>query len=236
MARSRSRINVTNDRSKGDPDEGSRLPRSRRSSLGERRRSDHRGADGRRRPNRLVDDLRYRPAHPQGRRARGDARHDPRPRSGRHRRREGRRGDDAVRGRSRPRLVHHGLRPVPVLQRGPLRALRRWRRLDLRPPDRRPAGGIRSRAVRRHVRLQGAGGTVRRAGALPRRHPADRVRGRNPERTRGARRHRRRRRRRPDRARDDHDGEAATRPARSSPSTSPTLASRRRWTSGPTWS
>ena len=77
-------------------------------------------------------------------------------------------------------------------------------------------------------------GSVGRAGALPRRHPADGLRGRNPERPRGAGRHGRRRRRRPDRARDDHDGEAPHARARSSPSTSPMLGSRRRSTSART--
>ena len=67
---------------------------------------------------------------------------------------------------------------------------------------------LRASAVRGHLRLQGAGGPDRRGRAFPRRHPADRVRGRRPERRRAARRHGRHRRRRPDRARDDHDGEA----------------------------
>ena len=49
------------------------------------------------------------------------------------------------------------LRALPLLQGGPLRPLHRRRRLDLRPPDRRPPGGVRPRAVRRHVGLQGAG-------------------------------------------------------------------------------
>ena len=39
---------------------------------------------------------------------------------------------------------------------GPLRPLHRWRRLDLRPHHRRPAGRVCPRAVRRHVGLQGA--------------------------------------------------------------------------------
>ena len=52
-------------------------------------------------------------------------------------------------------------------------------------------------------RLQGAGGPERRAGAVPRRHPADGLRGRRPERPRRTRRHGRDRRRRPDRARGD---------------------------------
>ena len=49
-----------------------------------------------------------------------------------------------------------------------------------------------------------------------------------------ARRHRRDRRRRPDRAGGDHDREAATRPGRSSPSTSPTAGSHGRPSSAPT--
>ena len=112
-------------------------------------------------------------------------------------------------GRPRARLVHHLVRALPLLQGGPLRPLHRRRRLDLRPPDRRPPGRARARAVRRHLRLQGAGRAERRAGALPRRHPPDRVRGRRAERARRAGRHGRDRRRGPDRARDDHDREAA---------------------------
>ena len=104
-----------------------------------------------------VDDLRDRPPHPQGRRARGEAGHDPRPRGRRHRRRDRERGDDARAGRPRARLLHHLVRPLPLLQGGPLRPLHRRRRLDLRPPDRRAPGGVRAGAVRRHVRLQGAG-------------------------------------------------------------------------------
>ena len=48
----------------------------------------------------------------------------------------------------------------------------------------------------------------RRAGSVPRRHPADGLRGRSPERPRRAGGHGRHRRRRPDRARHDHDREA----------------------------
>ena len=83
--------------------------------------------------------------------------HDPRPRGRGHRRRDRQRRHDARAGRPRARLLHHVVRPLPLLQGGPLRALHRRRRLDLRPPDRRPAGGVRPRAVRRHVGLQGAG-------------------------------------------------------------------------------
>ena len=117
----------------------------------------HRGADGHRRPHRLVDDLRHRPAHPQGRRPDVPAGHDPRPRSRRHDRREGQRRDDPRGRRPRSRLVHHVVRPLPVLQGAPLRPVHRRRRLDLRPPDQRPPGRVRARAVRRHVRLQDPG-------------------------------------------------------------------------------
>ena len=48
------------------------------------------------------------------------------------------------------------VRALPLLQGGPLRPLHRRRRLDLRPPDRRPPGRVRARAVRRHVGVQGA--------------------------------------------------------------------------------
>ena len=111
-------------------------------------------------------------------------------------------------GRSRARFVHQLVRTLPILQGRALRPVHRWRRLDLRPHDRRPSGRVRPRPVRRHLGLQGAGGPDRRAGAVPRRHPADGIRGRRSERRRPAGRHRRRRRCRPDRARDDHDREA----------------------------
>ena len=137
-------------------------------------------------------------------------------------------------GRPRARLVHHLVRPLPLLQGGPLRPLHRRRRLDLRPPDRRAAGRVRPRAVRGHLRLQGAGRADGRAGALPRRHPPDGLRGRRAQRPRRAGRHGRRRRRRPDRPRDDHDREAVHARARSSRSTSPTRGSRRRASSAPT--
>ena len=139
----------------------------------------------------------------------GEARHDPRPRGGRddHRARLGR--HDARRRRPRARLLHHVMRPLQLLPRGPLWPVHRRRRLDLRPPDRRPAGRVRPRSVRGHVRLQDPGGADRRAGAVPGGHPSDRIRGRGPERPGRAGRHGRGRRRRPDRARDDHDRAAA---------------------------
>ncbi len=112
---------------------------------------------------------------------------DPRPRGRGHGGRDRKRRHDARAGRPRARLLHHVVRPVPVLQGGPLRALHRRRRLDLRPPDRRAAGRARPRAVRRHLGLQGAGGALGRAGALPRRHPPDRVRGRRPQRAASSR-------------------------------------------------
>ena len=95
-----------------------------------------------------------------------------------------------------------------LLQRGPLRALHRRRRLDLRPPDRRASGRVREGSLRRHLALQGARGAERRPGPLPRRHPADGVRGRRPERRSEARRLGRSRWRRADRPRDDPHGEA----------------------------
>ena len=177
--------------------------------MGDRARPDDSGADGRDRPHRLLHDLRDRPAHPEGRRARGEAGHDPRSRGGRndHRARLG--GHDARRRRPRAGLLHQRMWPLQLLPRGPLRPVHRWRRLDLRPPDRRPPGRVRPRPVRGHVRVQDPGGADGRAGALPRGHPSDRLRGRSPERPGGAGRHDRGRRRRPDRARDDHDGTAA---------------------------
>ena len=105
-------------------------------------------------------------------------------------------GDHGRAGRPGTRLVHHLVRPLPLLQGGPLRPLHRRRRLDLRPHDRRAPGRARAGAVRRHVGLQGAGRADRRGRPVPRRHPSDCVRGRRPERRRPAGRHRRGRRRR----------------------------------------
>ena len=126
----------------------------------------------RHRAGRRRDHLRHRPAHPQGRRARGDRRPHPRPRGGRHRRGGRRRRQERHGRRPRPRLVHHRVRRVPVLPRGPLRAVPRRRRLDPRAPDRRHAGRVRAGAVRRHLDVPGAGRRQRRGGADARRHPA----------------------------------------------------------------
>ena len=52
-----------------------------------------------------------------------------------------------------PRVVHHLVRHVPLLPRGARRTVPGWRRLDPRPQDRRHAGRVRPRAVRRPVDL-----------------------------------------------------------------------------------
>ena len=78
--------------------------------------------------------------------------------------------------------------------------------------DRRPAGRVRPRAVRRQLRLQGSRRAQRRAGALPGRHPPDLLRGRRAQRHGHAGRRRRDRRRRPDRPGGDPHRDAATRP------------------------
>ena len=177
-------------------------------SWDDRAGADAPGPDRRDRPDRHDDDLRNRPAHPQGRRARGHPRDDPRPR--------GRRDDLGARQRRHrlrgrrphPDLVHHVMRSLSVLQAGSLRPVHGRRRLDPRPPDRRRAGRVRAHPVRRHLRVQDPGGTHRRAGPVPRGHPPDGVRGRDPERPGQAGRRRRDRRRRPDRARRRLDREA----------------------------
>ena len=51
------------------------------------------------------------------------------------------------------RVVHHRVRRVPFLPRGPLRAMPRRGRMDPRPPHRRHAGGVRPGPVRGHVDL-----------------------------------------------------------------------------------
>ena len=165
----------------------------------------------------------------------GEAGDDPRPRGGRHDHRARLGGDDARRRRPRARLLHQRLRPLQLLPRGPLRPVHGRRRLDLRPPDRRPPGRVRPRPVRGHLRLQDPGRADGRAGALPGGHPPDRVRGRRPERQGGAGRHDRGRRRGADRPRHDHDRTPAHARRRSSRSTSPTRGSPARSTSARTW-
>ena len=121
----------------------------------------------------------------------------------------GTRRHDPAGGRPRPRVLHHVLRPLPLLPGGPLRPLHRRRRLDPRPPDQRPPGRVRTRPVRRHVGPQAAAGdraTSRRCSSrtsCPTAYEVGVLNG-------GVRpgRHRRHRRRRPDRARRDHDREA----------------------------
>ena len=188
--------------------ERTRLSRARGALLGLRTGSrDHR-RDRRHRSHRLVHDLRHGPPHPQGRRPGGGARHDPRPRGRRHDRRDRKRRHDAAGGGPRPRVLHHLVWPLPLLPGRPLRPLHRWRRLDPGPPDQRPPGGVRTRPVRRHLGAQAAAGDRERAGAVPRGHPPDLVRGGRAERRRPSRRHRRHRRRRPDRSRRGDDREA----------------------------
>ena len=60
---------------------------------------------------------------------------------------------NVTRRRPGPRVVHHRVRRVPVLPRGPLRPVPGWRRLDPRAHDRRHPGRVRASAVRRHLDL-----------------------------------------------------------------------------------
>ena len=96
-----------------------------------------------------LHDLRYRSAHPQGRRARGEAGDDSRPRGSGNRHRRRRSGNHPRRGRPRARLLHQLVRTLPLLQGGSLRPLHGWRRLGVRSPDRRPPGGVRADRLRR---------------------------------------------------------------------------------------
>ena len=50
-------------------------------------------------------------------------------------------------------LVHFGLRVLPFLPGGSLRAVPGWWRMDPRSPHRRNTGGAGTRAIRRHVDL-----------------------------------------------------------------------------------
>ena len=153
-----------------------------RPSLGRRPRPGDRGSDRHRHAGRRRHDLWHRPAHPQGGRAGGRAGDDPRPRGGRHGRRDRRRSHDPSPGRPRPRVLHHVLRPVPVLPRGSLRALHGRGRLDPGSSDRRCPGRVRPHPLRRHVRVQDPSRAHGRAGALPGGHPADLLRGRRARR------------------------------------------------------
>ncbi len=75
-----------------------------------------------------------------------------RPRGGRRDRRRRRRGPRRTAGRPGAGLLHHLLRPVPVLPGRLLRPVPRRGRLDPRPPRRRHAGRVRPRPARRPVR------------------------------------------------------------------------------------
>ena len=166
--------------------------------------------DGHHRQDRHDDDLRHRPAHPQGRRPGGHVRPDPRPR-GRRRHHRGRQlGDPARRRRQRDHLVHQVVRSLQLLPAGHLRALPGRRgsvrdRLGLRPPDRRHPGRVRAGALCRDLRLQGPRGRHQPAGRAAQRHPADGIRDRRPVRAGEARGRGRRDRCRPGRAGRDGD-------------------------------
>jgi threonine dehydrogenase-like Zn-dependent dehydrogenase len=60
-------------------------------------------------------------------------------------------------------------------KKGALRSVPRGRRLDFRPPDRRPPGRVRTGSLRRQLRLPRPRQSQRRAGPVPRRHFADRL-------------------------------------------------------------
>ena len=156
-----------------------------------------------------------------------DAGHGARPRGRRHDRGGRPRRQHVRRGRPRAGLVHQLLRALPLLQGGPLRPVPGRRRLDLRPPDRRAAGRVRARAVRRQLGAQGARGAERRAGAVPRRHPADLLRGRRPQRRRCSRATSSRSSARARSGSPRSSRRSCSRRATSSRSTSTTAASRR---------
>ena len=67
------------------------------------------------------------------------------------------------------------VRDLPVLPRGPGRAVPRRRWLDPRPQDRRDSGRVCPGAVRRPVHLPGARRRHRRGTPHAGRHPADRL-------------------------------------------------------------
>ncbi|CAA9264221.1 MAG: Threonine dehydrogenase and related Zn-dependent dehydrogenases, partial [uncultured Actinomycetospora sp.] len=182
--------------------EGTGVPRSRQQGLGGRPGRPGAGADRRRGQGRHHHDLRHRPPHPAGRRGRRDRRPHPRPRGGRDDHRGRRRRPRLLGRRPRARPGDHQVRPLRVLPARDALPLpdRRRHRLDLRPPHRRHAGRARARPLRRHLALRGADGGQQRAGDLPRRLAAHRLRGRRARRRRAPGQHRRRGRRRRGRA------------------------------------
>ena len=92
--------------------------------------------------------------------------------------------------------------------------------------DQRGAGRVRPHSVRGHLDVPAAGQRPVGRRGHARRHPAHQLRGRCPQRCCRARGHRGDRRRRSHRPGRDHDCQAATRRARSSWSTRPSLARR----------
>ena len=124
---------------------------------------------------------------------------DPRPRGGGDRRRGRRQRAPALAGRPGSRLLYQRVRNLPVLPRGPLRAVPGRRRLGPRPPHRRHPGRVRPRPVRRHLHLPDPRRRAGRGDAHAGRHPADRLRGRRAGRRRPAGRRGGRRGRRPGR-------------------------------------
>ena len=191
-------------RRSGDIHASSCLPRTGRQGLGGRAEARGDRRHGRHREGRRHDDLRYRPAHPQGRCPGRHRRADPGPRGGRHRRDGRQRGQDGQGRGPRPRLVHLRLRDLPVLPGRACRAVPRRGRLDPRPQDRRDPGRIRPGSLRRHLHLPPPGRGGRRGHPDAVGHPADRLRGRRAQRPRPAGRCGRDRRGRPDRPVRDH--------------------------------
>ncbi len=106
-----------------DRHEGLRLPRPRAVRLGGGSRSGDPRARRRHRPRRRRHHLRDGPAHSQGGRARGASRHRARTRGGRRGGRDRRRRPHRTARRPRPRLLHHRVRPLPLLPRGHVRAV-----------------------------------------------------------------------------------------------------------------
>ena len=79
------------------------------------------------------------------------------------------------------------LRILPVLPRGPLRAVPGGRRLGPRPQGRRHPGRVRPRAVRGQLHVPDSRRRERRRSPHAGRHPADRLRGRRAGRRRASR-------------------------------------------------
>ena len=151
------------------------------------------------------DDLRHRPAHPEGRRPHGDRRPHPRPRGRRRHRGGGRRRHAFQKGDQVLISCITSCGKCDFCRKGMYSHCRHggW---ILGQHDRRHPGRVRPHPARGHQPLPVPRGRRRGGAGDAERHPADRLRVRRAERPGEAGRHGGHRRRRADRARGAADG------------------------------